>query len=113
MTEQRTIQSALAQGDGQREAVKLRVSGSEPSESLDEDRFLERQEHPWASTRHGARLRHDHRADAGHGLTNVEIGTRLFISPKTVEHHVSRLLAKLGLSNRSEAAAFAHQRAEA
>jgi len=43
----------------------------------------------------------------GHGLTNTEIGTRLYISPKTVEHHVSRLLAKLGLRSRTEAAAFA------
>jgi DNA-binding CsgD family transcriptional regulator/tetratricopeptide (TPR) repeat protein len=43
----------------------------------------------------------------GHGLTNAEIGARLYISPKTVEHHVSRLLAKLGLRSRTEAAAFA------
>ena len=42
----------------------------------------------------------------GHGLTNVEIGARLYISPKTVEHHVSRLLAKLGLRSRTEAAAY-------
>lgn len=42
----------------------------------------------------------------GHGLTNAEIGARLYISPKTVEHHVSRLLAKLGLRSRTEAAAF-------
>ena len=43
----------------------------------------------------------------GHGLTNVEIGARLYISPKTVEHHVSRLLAKLGMRSRTEAAAHA------
>ncbi|MGQ0615674.1 MAG: response regulator transcription factor, partial [Acidimicrobiia bacterium] len=43
----------------------------------------------------------------GHGLTNREIGARLYISPKTVEHHMGRLLAKLGLRSRTEAAAFA------
>jgi DNA-binding CsgD family transcriptional regulator len=42
----------------------------------------------------------------GHGLTNAEIGARLYISPKTVEHHVSRLLSKLGLRSRTEVAAF-------
>jgi DNA-binding NarL/FixJ family response regulator len=41
-----------------------------------------------------------------HGLTNAEIGERLFISPKTVEHHVGRILAKLGLRSRAEAVAY-------
>jgi DNA-binding NarL/FixJ family response regulator len=41
------------------------------------------------------------------GLSNRAIAERLFISPKTVEHHVSRIYAKLNLSTRAEAAAYA------
>ena len=43
----------------------------------------------------------------GEGLSNREIGERLFISPKTAEHHVGRIYAKLGVSTRAEAAAYA------
>ena len=39
------------------------------------------------------------------GLTNAEIGSRLFISAKTAEHHVGRILTKLGVRSRAEAAA--------
>ena len=40
----------------------------------------------------------------GEGLTNRQIGERLGLAEKTVKNHVSRLLAKLGLERRTQAA---------
>lgn len=44
------------------------------------------------------------------GLSNRQIGERLYISGKTVSVHVSRVLAKLGAGGRAEAVAVAHRR---
>ena len=44
------------------------------------------------------------------GRTNREIGAELFISPKTASVHVSRILRKLNVRGRVEAAAVAHRR---
>ena len=41
------------------------------------------------------------------GLTNVEIGRELFLSPKTVANNVSMILAKLHLSERGQAIVLA------
>lgn len=40
------------------------------------------------------------------GRTNIEIGGRLFVSAKTVDHHISSILAKLNAKSRGEAAAL-------
>lgn len=44
------------------------------------------------------------------GKTNREIGTTLFLSEKTVKNYVSRILDKLGLSRRAQAAAYMAER---
>ncbi|MFR0354587.1 response regulator [Streptomyces sediminimaris] len=45
----------------------------------------------------------------GEGLTNRQIGRRLFLAEKTVKNHISRLLAKLGVERRIQAAVIATQ----
>jgi ATP/maltotriose-dependent transcriptional regulator MalT len=46
------------------------------------------------------------------GLRSSSIAKRLFVSPKTVEHHVSAILAKLGVSSRAEAVAAARRQTQ-
>ncbi|KAF3468959.1 response regulator transcription factor [Streptomyces sp. Tu 3180] len=45
----------------------------------------------------------------GEGLTNRQIGLRLYLAEKTVKNHISRLLAKLGVERRIQAAVIATQ----
>jgi DNA-binding NarL/FixJ family response regulator len=69
-------------------------------------------------------LTHDHAPDSlqelttrereilqliGTGLTNREIGTRLFLSEKTIKHYVTNILQKLQVRSRVEAALIAAQ----
>ncbi|WP_369214898.1 response regulator [Streptomyces flavofungini] len=50
----------------------------------------------------------------GDGLTNREIGKKLYLSEKTVKNHISRLLAKLGVQRRVQAAVISsHLRQQA
>jgi two-component system, NarL family, response regulator DevR len=46
------------------------------------------------------------------GMTNRQIGEQLYLAEKTVKNYVSNLLAKLGMSRRTEAAAYAARLAE-
>jgi two-component system response regulator DevR len=43
----------------------------------------------------------------GDGMTNREIGATLFLAEKTVKNHISRILAKLGVERRVQAAMLA------
>ncbi|MGH8912732.1 MAG: response regulator transcription factor [Acidimicrobiia bacterium] len=66
--------------------------------------------------RHGSRddpklavLTDQERLFVGHiaeGLTNRQIAEEVFLAEKTVKNYVSTVLAKMGMSNRSEAAAY-------
>jgi two-component system, NarL family, response regulator DevR len=45
----------------------------------------------------------------GEGLTNAEISGRLFIAEKTVDNHVSSVLAKMNVESRRDAARLARE----
>lgn len=45
----------------------------------------------------------------GHGLSNAEIGERLFLTEATVKGYVSRMLVKLSCKNRTQASLIAHE----
>jgi DNA-binding NarL/FixJ family response regulator len=42
----------------------------------------------------------------GEGLTNRQIAARMYLAEKTVKNYVSRLLAKLGMERRTQAAVY-------
>jgi DNA-binding NarL/FixJ family response regulator len=45
----------------------------------------------------------------GEGLTNRQIGERMFLAEKTVKNYVSNVLSKLGLERRTQAAVLSHE----
>ena len=79
------------------------------------DAFAERARRELAATGETARKRNVATADeqltaqeaqiarmARDGLTNPEIGARLFISPRTVQYHLRKVFTKLGIESRSQ-----------
>jgi DNA-binding CsgD family transcriptional regulator len=62
-------------------------------------------EHPAGLTRREAEVL----ALVAEGLRNTEIAERLYLTPKTVSHHLSAIYAKLGVETRTEAARAASQ----
>lgn len=66
------------------------AAGERPREPTAETR-----DHLTAQEAHFARLVRD-------GLSNPEIGARLFMSPRTAEYHVHKVFNKLGITSRNE-----------
>jgi len=65
--------------------------------------------HPFGLTRREAQIL----ALMRDGLRNAAIAKRLFLSTRTVDHHVSAILGKLGATSRTQAIEIAGRRAEA
>ena len=115
-------ESALALTDAdddeaaRRGLIELQALGARPAAAIVAQRLRERgvrrlPRGPYATARanraHLTARELDVLALLAEGRRNTEIATRLVVSPRTVEHHVSALLRKLGAGTRGEAAAIA------
>jgi two-component system response regulator DevR len=73
------------------------------------DRLFDRLRHGSKEDPKLAELTDQERVIVGHiaqGMTNRQIAEEMFLAEKTVKNYVSTILAKMGMSNRSEAAAY-------
>ncbi|GAA0471307.1 response regulator transcription factor [Alkalibacillus silvisoli] len=93
------------------DAVKKAAKGENVIESKVAGKMMTRMRSP-------ERLLHEDLTDRefevliciGNGLTNAEISEKLFIGIKTVKTHVSHILHKLEVQDRTQAAVYAHQK---
>jgi len=92
------------------EAIRRVASGQSLLDPIVTARVLERLRNGPAQDERLSRLTEQERKILdliAEGLTNRQIGERLFLAEKTVKNYVSNLLAKLGMERRTEAAVFA------
>ena len=92
------------------DAVRRVASGQSLLDPTVTERVLERLRNGPAEDERLARLTTQERNILdliAEGLTNRQIGERLFLAEKTVKNYVSNLLGKLGMERRTEAAVFA------
>ena len=99
------------------EAIEQAAAGRSLIDPAVTEKLLQRlREPPSPSHDHGATLtpREEEILDLiAEGLTNREIGERLYLAEKTVKNYVSSLLAKLGMKRRTQAAVCGSQLREA
>ena len=94
------------------EAVRTVAAGDSLLDSRETASFLERVQHKNDADEPLRRLTEREREILvliGEGLTNRQIGQRLFLAEKTVKNYVSGLLAKLGMERRTQVAVLATQ----
>ena len=97
------------------DAVQRVAAGESLLDPMLTERVLDRMRHPPQEDERLTRLTSQERkilALIADGLTNRQIGEQMFLAEKTVKNYVSNLLAKMGMSRRTEAAVYAARQAD-
>ncbi|KQV30236.1 two-component system response regulator [Rhizobium sp. Root1203] len=105
---QRGAMGYVLKGVGSRglaQAIRTVFSGSRYVSPAMSAKIMERSLSPEASNKGALTLREREVMDlVAQGLSNKRIGLRLDLQEKTVKHHMTQILTKLGVTNRTEAA---------